>query len=323
MNNLIVGTAVALSLASVTAFGQAQVTDSTKAPQSSVVSVPQAQSPGDVLRNGLTELKSDLNSSYQEYTGKDSKVVESYLSALARIEVAFQYVLANFKPGEPVSLALRTKERKARDMFAACSLLAELAITQMAKDRLDSELALVALSRDSVTAQLAQVYRSIIDLERGRASDLKGKLDAENAKTREMQKEMERRFKELESALIKVRKDARGTIVSMSDILFGFDKADITTDLKTSLAKIAGILTVYKDCKVIVEGHTDNIGTADYNQNLSERRAVNVKGFLVEQGLATVRLSAVGYGMSRPYASNSTKEGRQKNRRVDLVIVEK
>jgi len=134
---------------------------------------------------------------------------------------------------------------------------------------------------------------------------------------------MEQRFKELESALIKVHKDARGTIVSMSDLLFGFDKADLTAELKTNLAKIAGILLVYTDCTVLVEGHTDNIGSAQYNQDLSERRAANVKQFLAEQGVKAGRLSAAGYGMARPVASNATRDGRQRNRRVDLVIVER
>ena len=126
-----------------------------------------------------------------------------------------------------------------------------------------------------------------------------------------------------QSELIKVRKDARGTIISMSDLLFAFDKADLTADLKTALAKISGILTVYKNCTVAVEGHTDNVGTVAYNNNLSTRRASNVKDFLVTQGVAADRLSSQGFGFTKPVASNATKEGRQKNRRVDLVVADK
>jgi outer membrane protein OmpA-like peptidoglycan-associated protein len=295
--------------------------DTAKAATQAVV--PVKQGPADIIRNNVTELKSDLNGSYKEYTGKDSKVIESYLNALSRIEVTMQYVLANFTPGEPASLALRKKERKAREMFMACSLLAELAITQMNTDRFLNQLAALNAYRDSIDTEMAATYEKLIELERGKASELKGRLDAENERARQLREEMDKRFKELESTLIKVRKDARGTIVSMSDILFGFDKADVTQNLKTPLAKIAGILTVYKDCKVLVEGHTDNIGTADYNKSLSERRAVNVRDFLVEQGIGKDRLTAMGYGMTKPYVSNTTKEGRQKNRRVDLVIVDK
>jgi outer membrane protein OmpA-like peptidoglycan-associated protein len=109
----------------------------------------------------------------------------------------------------------------------------------------------------------------------------------------------------------------------MSDILFKVNKADLTPDLKTSLAKIAGILLVFKTSNVIVEGHTDNQGAAEYNQKLSERRAENVMNFLIEQGVGQDRLTAVGYGLTKPIADNSTKEGRQKNRRVDLIVQEK
>jgi outer membrane protein OmpA-like peptidoglycan-associated protein len=82
-------------------------------------------------------------------------------------------------------------------------------------------------------------------------------------------------------------------------------------------------LTVFKTSKVVVEGHTDNQGTAEYNQTLSEERALNVMEFLVEQGVAPERLTSMGYGFTKPVADNATREGRQKNRRVDLVIRDK
>jgi outer membrane protein OmpA-like peptidoglycan-associated protein len=108
----------------------------------------------------------------------------------------------------------------------------------------------------------------------------------------------------------------------MSDILFDIGKATLTQNLKTNLAKIAGILFVYKEANVIVEGHTDNTGSEAFNQKLSEKRAENVMHYLVKQGIPLERLKAVGYGLTRPVADNATREGRQKNRRVDLVISE-
>jgi len=101
-------------------------------------------------------------------------------------------------------------------------------------------------------------------------------------------------------------------------------KATLTQDLKTNLAKIAGILTIYKDANVQVEGHTDNVGGEEYNQKLSEKRAENVMQFLINPGgIAATRLTSMGYGFTKPIADNATKEGRQKNRRVDLVIMDK
>ena len=170
-----------------------------------------------------------------------------------------------------------------------------------------------------------------------READLQKKLEAEHAaleaekkalaeeraKAEARQKEAMNKLNELQSKLIQVSQDARGIILSMSDILFDVDKATLKQDLKTSLAKVAGILTVYQQFNVSIEGNTDNTGSADHNMKLSQQRADNVKNFLVEQGIDAGRLSAKGLGMTMPIADNNTKEGRQKNRRVDLVIQDK
>ena len=146
------------------------------------------------------------------------------------------------------------------------------------------------------------------------ANKLKSDIEA-------MKSEADKKFKELQSSLIQVTNDARGTIISMSDILFETGKANLTADLKTSLAKIAGILLVFKTSRVIVEGHTDNVGSEEYNQGLSERRAENVMNFLIEQGVTPSRLTAIGYGFSRPISDNETSEGRAKNRRTQFRII--
>jgi len=88
------------------------------------------------------------------------------------------------------------------------------------------------------------------------------------------------------------------------------------------LAKLAGILLIMEELNLRVEGHTDSTGSADYNQRLSERRAASVRDFLAQHGVAMDRLVAVGYGMDRPVATPETKEGRAKNRRVEIVIAE-
>jgi outer membrane protein OmpA-like peptidoglycan-associated protein len=249
------------------------------------------------------------------------------MSALARIEVTHRFLLENFNKNEGRGIikyvGASGVESQARDMFEACSLLTEIALVQMSRNELDGKLMETTRESDSLHNELNQVYESIAEIERGRATDLKSKLDDESAKNKALKEDAERRFKALQSQLIKVRKDARGTIISMSDLLFAFDKAELTGDLTTALAKIAGILSVYRNCSVAVEGHTDNIGTATYNKDLSARRASNVKDFLVKQGVAADRMSSTGYGFTKPVATNSTKEGRQKNRRVDLVVIDK
>ena len=160
------------------------------------------------------------------------------------------------------------------------------------------------------------------DLQKKLAAEKKA-LAEERAKAEARQAEAMNKLNELQSKLIQVSKDARGIILSMSDILFDVNKATLKADLKTSLAKVAGILSVYQQFNVSIEGNTDNAGSEDHNMKLSQQRADNVKNFLVEQGIDAGRLTAKGLGMSMPIADNKTKEGRQKNRRVDLVIQDK
>ncbi len=175
------------------------------------------------------------------------------------------------------------------------------------------------------SAMVAAAAREALQAEQAKAREdsLNKLLAEERAKAEARQNEAKNKLNELQSKLIQVTEDARGIILSMSDILFDVDKATLKPDLKTSLARVAGILTVYQELNVSVEGHTDNTGSEEHNLKLSEQRAKNVLDFLVEQGIAAARLSSKGYGMDRPVADNSTKEGRQKNRRVDLVIKDK
>jgi outer membrane protein OmpA-like peptidoglycan-associated protein len=216
------------------------------------------------------------------------------------------------------------KAKEAPGWISACSLLTEAAVTQSRAKSAELERTRLQQDRISVQSELVATQDEIFRLERGTVSSLKADLEEQKRKAAAMKEDAEKRFSELNSALIQVSKDARGTIISMSDILFDVGKATLTQDLKTNLAKIAGILTIYKDANVQVEGHTDNVGGEEYNQKLSEKRASNVMEFLTSPGgIAAARLTSVGYGFTKPIADNATKEGRQKNRRVDLVIMDK
>jgi len=110
----------------------------------------------------------------------------------------------------------------------------------------------------------------------------------------------------------------RQTVVIQADALFDFDKSVVRPDGKKSideaLAKLAGVSLEM----VIATGHTDSVGTDAYNQKLSERRAAAVKDYLVSKGIPGAKITTVGKGESQPVATNKTKEGRQKNRRVDI-----
>ncbi len=105
-----------------------------------------------------------------------------------------------------------------------------------------------------------------------------------------------------------------------SGILFDVDRDQVRPDARQSLATAADVLVKYPDTYVTVEGHTDSSGSHDYNQSLSERRAMRVRDILVESGVPFARLSVRGYGETDPIADNATPEGRQANRRVQLEI---
>ncbi len=105
-----------------------------------------------------------------------------------------------------------------------------------------------------------------------------------------------------------------------NDILFDFNRAALRPESQSTLRSLANNFRQYPDEVITVEGHTDNVGSADYNQGLSERRAHSVRSYLIDEGVASSHIEARGYGESRPKATNSTPEGRQLNRRVEIHI---
>jgi len=132
---------------------------------------------------------------------------------------------------------------------------------------------------------------------------------------------MDRQAEELEK-VADTQRTGDGIIVTMRDkILFDIDSAALKPQSAAGLDKIAGVLNKYPKTMITVAGHTDNTGRADYNQKLSERRANAVKFALAERGVAGERVTAMGFGLDQPVASNATPEGRAENRRVELHIV--
>lgn len=273
------------------------------------------EKPFQVLKNKIAkaktvdELSVVLNEALQTYyKSSEDAVPDMYTKA--------QSTIATAKP----IIARKPKSPEVPAIFSACSLKTVAAVMQMAQEQYDRDLKTLMRKRIAALEEIKKIHEQINDVERSKATEMADKLKSD---IEAMKSEADKKFKELQSSLIQVTNDARGTIISMSDILFETGRANLTADLKTSLAKIAGILLVFKNSRVIVEGHTDNVGSEEYNQGLSEKRATNVMDFLIEQGVTPSRLTAVGYGLSRPIADNETKEGRAKNRRVDLIVQEK
>jgi outer membrane protein OmpA-like peptidoglycan-associated protein len=122
------------------------------------------------------------------------------------------------------------------------------------------------------------------------------------------------------NSILATRDSARGLVANMSDVLFRSGSFELLPGARERLAKISGIVLAYPSLHVAVEGHTDSIGSDDYNQQLSEHRAQSVRDYLVQQGISNGAIEARGFGKTEPIASNDTAEGRQQNRRVELVL---
>jgi len=122
------------------------------------------------------------------------------------------------------------------------------------------------------------------------------------------------------NAILQTRDTARGLIVNMSDVLFDTGKSTLRPLAREKLAKVAGIVSGHPGLRLDVEGHTDSVGGDEYNQQLSEQRGTAVRDYLIQQGMQGSSVTAKGFGKTQPVASNETADGRQQNRRVELVI---
>jgi outer membrane protein OmpA-like peptidoglycan-associated protein len=122
------------------------------------------------------------------------------------------------------------------------------------------------------------------------------------------------------NTILQTRDTARGLIVNMSDVLFDTGKYTLLPGAREKLSKVAGILIAYPGLDIAVGGYTDNVGTDQFNQGLSEQRASSVRDYLVQQGVPGNSITANGFGNTLPVASNDNSAGRQENRRVELVV---
>jgi outer membrane protein OmpA-like peptidoglycan-associated protein len=142
-----------------------------------------------------------------------------------------------------------------------------------------------------------------------------------------IRKEREEELSRLQEALGKIaetRRTAMGLVMNLDShaIQFEFDKAALLPDNRELLSRIAGILLTSKGYQITVYGHTDDVGSDAYNQELSERRARSVRDYLVEAGISPKIITTKGYGKSKPLVDGKTPEARAKNRRVEIGIVD-
>jgi len=144
------------------------------------------------------------------------------------------------------------------------------------------------------------------------------KADAQRA--RQAAADLRAQLLEQFNRILETRDTPRGLVITMADVLFDTGKYELRSGTREQLAKLSGILLAHSGLNLAVEGYTDSTGSDEFNQKLSEQRASTVRDYLIAQGLAEGAITAKGCGKSMPVASNDTAAGRQKNRRVELIV---
>lgn len=135
-----------------------------------------------------------------------------------------------------------------------------------------------------------------------------------------MMDKQERELRQIQGVNVQRTAPDELNVTVRNEVLFDFNSSALRSASRSSLREMAGVFEKYPNTTIVVAGHTDSIGSAAYNQRLSERRADNVASYLEGIGVNSSRLDTVGYGESQPRASNSTASGRQLNRRVEIHI---
>jgi outer membrane protein OmpA-like peptidoglycan-associated protein len=183
----------------------------------------------------------------------------------------------------------------------------------------EAQRAQLAEERDEarLQARTREVRQARDDAERARrAADAAQSSEAQRAAVAARQAaEYQRQIDALQAEVTD-----RGVVVTLGDVLFATGSAELQGGASSNLNKLVSFLNEYPERRVQIEGHTDNVGSAAYNQGLSQRRAESVKNYLVRQGIASQRISTSGLGMGQPVANNDTVTGRQQNRRVEIII---
>ena len=213
-------------------------------------------------------------------------------------------------------LKIENQTQKAANLAELDNATRQAAAVKLDADRLRMESNAKIAAAGAETDRLKQeneAQKARSEAAMASASKQKEQLEAEKAGLRVI---LLKQF----NAILQTQDTARGLIVNMSDVLFDTGKFTLRPLAREKLAKVAGIVAGHPGLKLDIEGHTDSVGSEDYNQGLSERRGAAVSEYLAGQGMPASSVTSKGMGESHPVAPNENAAGRQKNRRVEIVI---
>lgn len=184
---------------------------------------------------------------------------------------------------------------------------------QRGEIRLDARTAEAEAAKAQANASKSEAEQAlaVAQMQQQAAARARAETETAQAQTEALRRQMED---------LQAKQTDRGLVMTLGDVLFATGKADLKAGSQDRLGKLVAFLGNYTDRTVIIEGHTDSVGSDESNQALSQRRADSVRAYLLAQGIAANRVTAVGKGESLPVADDSKSAGRQQNRRVEIVI---
>jgi len=174
-----------------------------------------------------------------------------------------------------------------------------------------NEKILTAQARDAIEKGSAERQSVLVQAREREAQRAQAQADAAAQRASSLEQEL---------ADLKAKKTDRGLVVTLGDVLFDTARATLQPGAYATVDRLAAVLKEDPSRHVLIEGHTDSVGSDEYNQSLSERRAASVQAALFERGVASSQITAIGKGESTPVASNDGPGGRQQNRRVELIF---
>lgn len=237
---------------------------------------------------------------------KTNPAVNQYAaSSLAQAEDALARAEASIESGHSIEtqhLAYMAERRAQIAVAKGRQDKAERA-TQQAESQLQSE------------AARARAQASSAQREAARAKARAARASSRNQATQSRLETLKEKLADLNP-----KQTDEGIVLTLGDVLFGFDESDLKPSAKPTLNELARFLKQHSDTQTVINGYTDSVGSKAYNQRLSQARAQSVASALEQRGVDSDRLTTRGHGESNPIATNDTEEGRTKNRRVEFVI---
>jgi len=269
----------------------------------------------------------DAMAGYKRATA-DAQVVRSAPVDLQKAQRALQQAEAALRAGEQTTtvehFAYLAKSRTATAIESAKIAAAEEAVSAASVQR---ERILMEIRTREADTQRKQAQMSLAEADaarvqaeaaRNQAEQQLAQAQAQRAAALASDERAKRLTAQLEE--MKAKQTERGIVLTLGDVLFDSGRADMKPGALKTLEQLAAFLQENPERNVVIEGHTDSVGSAEFNQALSERRALTVKNALIERNISSNRITARGFGPSKPLVSNDSAAGRQQNRRVEIVL---